>query len=480
MPRLYPLGALALVLAGCSKKAPTEPPPPPPPAPTVQSVTVSPAQATLASLGETTALTAEVRLSNGSVGSQAVTWSTNAAAVATVNAGTVTAVANGQATITAAVGAVTGTAAITVAQAVASVRLLPGDTVIKSTAQLRGAALDARGNPIATAALQWQAMTPQITTVDENGNLTPRSTGVARVRITSGTQTATALVRTVWNVVQLSDLFPLFEYPSATGQRRAISDVSQAHADARADVMGPVWAYLEAILPNSGSNSTDMYFTTWPEIWTEFNRFCGGQFFSNQINWTSCPNPNRKHFFIPGAQPNDFASITRFLARQFMLASHPASVQFPWFMEGHSQWLAGGSAETGGIAGKAAPVSINDFKTGDTQALLAPLDALMHLTAAEYYENLPQRTPVAVRMAQGVVFVSYLATETQSSALCILLTAIRQPAGPALTNDGLIQLIVTNTGKTVAQLEAGYLAHGRALASGTAALATLIAPACIA
>ncbi|MEO8452315.1 MAG: Ig-like domain-containing protein [Gemmatimonadota bacterium] len=484
MPHSRRLGALALVLVlvGC-KKTPTEssPPPPPPPAATVQSVTVSPTTATLSSLGETATIVAEVHLSNGTVGNQAVTWTSSAGNVATVSAGTVTAAANGQTTITAAVGSINATASITVAQAVASVRLLPGDTVVKSVGQLRGTALDARNNPVANAALQWQSLTPLIITVDQNGNLTPQSTGVARVRISAGTQTATALVRTVWNVTQLSDLFPLFEYTSTTGQRRAISDVSQTHADARAAVMGPVWDYLTTVLPTSGSNATDMYFTTWPQIWTEFIPFCGGQFLVDQINWTSCANPNRKHFLIPpGQQPNDYAEIVRFLGRQFMVASHTASQQFPWFMEGFTQWLAGGTAQTDGTSGKARVVSINDFKTGDTQATLAPLNDLMHLASADFYANLPQRTPVAVRMAQGVVFVSYLATETQSSALCQVFDAIRATPGAGLSNDGLIQLIVAATGKTVAQLEAGYLAHGRALAGGAAALETIVATGCTA
>jgi hypothetical protein len=473
----YLLGILAVAAVGCKKSTTGPTPPPPPPPPTVSSIVVSPQTATLTSVGETTALSAEVRLSNGSVGNQTPTWSTNSATVATVTGGTVTAVGNGQATITATVGTVNGTATITVAQAVASVRILPADTVIKSAAQLRGAALDARGNVIPGAALLWEALTPAITTVSPTGALTPQSTGVARIKVTSGTFTVTALARTVWNVNVLSDLFPLFEYPAATGQRRAVSDVNQPHADARGATLGPAWDYLATILPLNGSNATDMYFTTWPEIWTEFNQFCGGVLLVNQTAWQSCAAPFRKHFFVSEGQ-NDTKLILRFLARQFLLASQTASAQFPWFLEGHSQWLA--TVEPTGVSGKAGAVSINDFKSGDTQSLLAPLDTLIRLPSARYYENLPQRTPVAVRMAQGVVLVSYLATETQSSVLCNIFEAIRAEPGAGLTNDELIQLLVTATGKTIEQIEAGYLAHGRALAAGAVPLATIVGAACIA
>ncbi|MFN0178035.1 MAG: Ig-like domain-containing protein [Gemmatimonadales bacterium] len=473
----YLLGIFAVAVVGCKKDATGPTPPPPPPPPTVSSVVVSPQTATLVSLGETTTLSAEVRLSNGAVGTQTPTWSTNSASVATVAGGTVTAVGNGQATITATVGTVSGTAVVTVAQAVASVRILPGDTVIKSAAQLRGAALDARGNVITAAPLQWEALTPGITTASQTGALTPQSTGVARIKVTSGTFTATALARTVWNVNVLADLFPLFEYPAATGQRRALSDVNQAHADARAATVGPAWNYLGTILPQNGSNTTDMFFTTWPEIWTEFNRFCGGVLLVNQTAWQSCAVPFRQHFLISegAADPN---LILRFLSRQFLLASQTASAQLPWFMEGYSQWLAGGSVQPTGVGGKARAVSIADFRAGDTQSLLAPLDTLIRLPAARYYENLPQRTPVAVRMAQGVVLVSYLATETQSSVLCNIFEAIRAEPVAGFTNDELIQLIVTKTGKTIAQIEAGYLAHGRALAAGAVPMTTIVGPAC--
>ena len=460
MSRSYAVGLLLVAAVGC-KKTPTEPPPPPPPPPTVQSVSVAPTTATLTSVGETTTLTAEVRLSNGAVGTQVPTWNSSNPGVASVAAGVVTAVGNGQTTVSAVVGSASGSATITVAQAVASVRLLPADTVIKGPAQLRGAALDARGNPVAGATVQWQALTPLITEVNNLGALTPKLTGVARIKFTSGTFTSTAIVRTVWNVTQLSDLFPLFEYTATTGQRRAISDVNQAHADARAAIVGPVWSYLEAVLPTSGSPATDLYFTTWPQIWTEFNPFCGGQLFAGQTAWASCAVPNRKHFFIPELA-NDFGLITRFLARQFVLASHTPSNQFAWFVEGYSQWLAGGSIQGAVVVGKERNVSIVDFKSGDTQTLLAPLDTLMRLPAARFYENLPQRTPVAVRMAQGVMLVSYLAKEFPN-ALPAIFARIRATPGAGLSNDALIQEILTQTGKTAAQLEAAYLAHARGL-----------------
>lgn len=480
MPRRALLPAAFLLVASCGggSDSSAPPPPPPPPPPTVTSITVSAPAGPLVSLGATVTLTAEVRLSNGALGTQTPTWSSSAPAVATVAGGVVTAVGNGQATITATIGTVSGQTTVNVVQAVASVQLLPADSVFKSTGALRGTALDARGNAVAGATLQWESLKPSVATVTQSGNLTLQSTGVARIRVTSGTFRDTSIVRAVANVTQLSSLFPLFEFTATAGQRRAISDVSQAHADARAAVMDPVWAYLTTLLPANGSNATDMYFTSWPQIWTEFNTFCGGTLLVDQVNWTSCATPDRDHFFtLPAGSPDDYPVITRFLARQFMLASHGPSAAFPWFLTGFSQWLAGGSSSPNGATGKAQLVSINDFRTGDTQNRLAPLDTLMRLPAAEFFEDLPQRTPVAVRMAQGVMLASYLAGEPGNS-LCKVFAAIRATPGNGVSNDALRQIITTATGKTVAELETGYLAHARALTAGGVPAATLVPVIC--
>ena len=430
--------------------------------PVVQSITLTPPAATLVSLGETTRLTAEVRMSNGTVGTQTPTWSTSNASVATVNGGTVTAVSNGTATITAAVGTVTASATITVAQAIASVRVLPTDTVVKSPAQLRGAALDARGNVIAGAALQWTTLSPTITTVSGSGALTPLSTGVGRVRVSAGTQNATAIVRTIWNVTQLNQLVPLYEYSASAGQRRAFSDVSQNHADARAVLMGQVWSYLETILPTSGSPSTDMFFTTWLDVWSAASPFCGGVFLVNQNVWQTCTTPTRTHWMMPGNSPNDFVLITRFLTHQFLLSSMTSAAAFPWFLAGYPIWLAGGSFQGATLVPKPPAGVVADFRTGDTQNLLVPLDTLVRTDQARFYENLPQRTPVAVRMAQATLFLTYLDRE-YPTLIPAILARIRATPGASFNNAALLAEIQARTGKTLEELQPGYLAYARSL-----------------
>lgn len=115
-----PLNRLCLLLAalavtkGCGDGAATVTPPPDPPRPT--TLVVSPATAEFSTLGASVQLTAEVRDQNGSVMTgAAVSWSSSAASVATVDAaGLVTAVAGGAATITAMAAEASGTAEVSV------------------------------------------------------------------------------------------------------------------------------------------------------------------------------------------------------------------------------------------------------------------------------------------------------------------------------------------------------------------------------
>jgi hypothetical protein len=64
--------------------------------------------------------------------------------------------------------------------------------------------------------------------------------------------------------------------------------------------------------------------------------------------------------------------------------------------------------------------------------------------------------------------------------MCKILESYRNAPGNGRTNEQTIQLMVTATGKTVAEIETGYLAHARAMAAtgGSAPAATLIGVSC--
>lgn len=106
----------ALALAGCKAAAsgPTPPTPPPPPPPTIATVDLTPGTATL-DIGAKATLTATPRDASGNaLTGRIITWNSSVPAVATVAAGVVTAVAQGNTTITATSEGKSATAAITV------------------------------------------------------------------------------------------------------------------------------------------------------------------------------------------------------------------------------------------------------------------------------------------------------------------------------------------------------------------------------
>ncbi|MCY4646403.1 MAG: Ig-like domain-containing protein, partial [Gammaproteobacteria bacterium] len=164
----------------------TEPPPDPPRATTI---TVSPATADLAALGATVQLTAEVRDQNGqAMAGAAVTWASSAAAVATVNeSGLVTAVANGSATITATAGSASGSAAVTVAQEVSAVAVLPDTaTVVEGdTLRLAATATDANGQAVAGVEFVWASGDTAVAVVDASGLVTGVGAGQAEMSATT-------------------------------------------------------------------------------------------------------------------------------------------------------------------------------------------------------------------------------------------------------------------------------------------------------
>ncbi len=165
----------------------TEPPPPDPPRPT--AVTVTPATAELAALGETVQLRAEVRDQNGqAMAGAAVAWSSSAASVAAVDAaGLVTAAGNGMAMITATTGTASGSAAVTVEQVVSAVRVsAPADTVVEGdTLRLAAEAADANGHPVPGAEFSWVSGDTAVATVDSAGLVTGVGAGEVEITATS-------------------------------------------------------------------------------------------------------------------------------------------------------------------------------------------------------------------------------------------------------------------------------------------------------
>ena len=158
---------------------------------TVSAVGVSPTADTLVAFGDTVRFAAEGMDANGhAVPGVEFAWASSDTAVARVDAtGLVTAEANGSTTIRAAADSVSGTAAVTVAQSVDSVAVLPRATRIKldRTLQLVAEAFDKNGHQVNGAVFTWWSSDASVAFVDgASGLVRGVSEGMAIITATSG------------------------------------------------------------------------------------------------------------------------------------------------------------------------------------------------------------------------------------------------------------------------------------------------------
>ena len=165
----------------------------------VSAVTVTPAEASFAALGDTMRLAAEAFDANGqTVAGAGFSWATSEATIATVDAtGLVTAMASGSATITATSGSASGSATVTVAQQVSAVTVTPAEAsfaALGDTVRLSAEALDANGQTVAGAGFSWATSEATVATVDESGLVTAVANGSATITATSGSASGSATV----------------------------------------------------------------------------------------------------------------------------------------------------------------------------------------------------------------------------------------------------------------------------------------------
>jgi uncharacterized protein YjdB len=166
------------------------------------SVEVTPPSVSLASLGETSQLTATAQDANGNaVAGAAFTWTSSDEDVVVVNtSGLVTALANGTADVTVSTTgvAIPDTAEITVVQQADSVVVSPAGASISGVGteqQFSVAAWDVGGSPIASPVVTWSSLNPNVATIDpSSGAATAVEGGQVTIAATANAATGYALL----------------------------------------------------------------------------------------------------------------------------------------------------------------------------------------------------------------------------------------------------------------------------------------------
>ena len=216
----------------------------------VSAVSVAPAAAALAALGDTVRLLAEAADANGNpVAAAGFAWSSSDAGVAAVDAsGLVTAAGNGAATITAAAGGVSGGAEVTVAQVVSAVSVAPAAAALAAlgdTVRLLAEAADANGNPVAAAGFAWSSSDAGVAAVDASGLVTAADNGAATITAAAGGVSGGAEV-TVAQVVSAVSVAPAAAALAALGDTvRLLAEAADANGNPVA-AAGFAWSSSDA------------------------------------------------------------------------------------------------------------------------------------------------------------------------------------------------------------------------------------------
>ena len=192
--RVLVLWALAALAAVCGDDTTMVNPPVEPPR--AVAISISPAAASLASIGDTATFTATLTDQNGAEYSGTVTWASDNTDIFTVNAGgRVTSTGNGTGTVRATLQQLSATAQVTVRQQLAAVMVSPAaDTVAAGdTVRFSAAGADANGHAMVQALdFAWESSDSTVATVDSTGLVTGRESGLVEIMATTSGVTGSA------------------------------------------------------------------------------------------------------------------------------------------------------------------------------------------------------------------------------------------------------------------------------------------------
>ena len=188
------------IICSCGQDSPTKPKPPTLVQPVPTRIVITPASATLVSIGETVQLTASVLDQNGQqVIGAVVAWQSSDGTVATVSPqGLVTAVMNGTVQITATAGSTSARAQVRVMQSAGSIVITPEMTTLMSIGervQLTASVLDQNGQQVTGAVVAWQSSDGTVATVSPQGLVIAVMNGTVQITATAGSTSARAQVR---------------------------------------------------------------------------------------------------------------------------------------------------------------------------------------------------------------------------------------------------------------------------------------------
>jgi enamine deaminase RidA (YjgF/YER057c/UK114 family) len=308
---------------------------------------------------------------------------------------------------------------------------------------------------------------PAVVNINSAGSLIALTQGTAQITAAIGATSASLPVTVTAIPRTISDVYTHFPFAYVSGPVALYSDISPAFSQQNGAGLTLVWNYFSKLFRKSYGGHAVVYYTSDQNLYALAYGFCnpngtppGTQ---NTSYSAACNDPASgiQALVMMPTFPLDTERLQDEIGHQFLYATYPQSFAYPWVYEGLGlYWEAGTFDSSGNLVVQSPGTYLAVYEAAKARGSTVSLDALVHMSEATFYSGLYSRsnqlTTSEVHFAQADAFMYYLFKKFPN----VMAGLIKQwNSGTIATNDGTITYITTQTGMTLAQLDAACSAY---------------------
>jgi hypothetical protein len=312
---------------------------------------------------------------------------------------------------------------------------------------------------------------PAVANINSAGALTALTQGTAQITATIAAESAILPVTVTAMPKTIADVYTHFPFAYLSGSVALYSDISPAFSQQNGAGLTLVWNYFSKLFSKSYGGHAVVYYTNDQNLYALAYGFCnpnGTPPETQNTSYATACNDSASGIqalvMMPTFSP-DTERLQDEIGHQFLYATYPQSFAYSWVYEGLGlYWEAGTFDRSGNLMVQSPGTYLAVYKTAKAQGSTVSLDTLVHMSEATFYSGLyshsHQLTTSQIYFAQADIFMCYLFKKFPK----VMSGLIDQwNRGTIKTNDTTITYITTQTGMTLAQLDAACNAFARSL-----------------
>jgi hypothetical protein len=287
-------------------------------------------------------------------------------------------------------------------------------------------------------------------------------TGTFRVRLRArngfglGPYSNAATLSVPGSVVSIQQLIQLYSSRVNTRNVLVASTMGDAFSQAHASHAQLVWNYFSTLFARSVGPRTEMYYTNDLNLYSLVFQFCPSIVIPGARRLTTCYDSATgiyQWFIVPYITP-DFGTQLHELSHSFLYATYLGAEDFPWIKEGTGMYWESGVFDHVGQLQVALPLPYltTHFRQWYNAGQLVPLATLLTMPRLTFYGSEPTKV-----YSQSGMFVYFL-MKNYSAVMAELFNRLNNRT--IANNVQVIAFLTGQTGLTVAQMEAAYIAYG--------------------